>query len=253
MRATIRCPWERDIMDVQEERMAEREWPEGHAWDDTVIGYNLAAEQLAMLRQAAAAAGVQVCATESAVDLLAVPAFLAVIRPVRLGLIEKETFADWVDMTVRYVEPRRFGVLFTHPPAEELPRGFAKFVTRTPEHLDAESLKLKILHQRMAMRRHDRHLQGLERRLFRLLHILKVLRARGILYPADYHREFRASRRTLQRDMAVLNALNELVEYDKDQRGYVLLDASGLNFGDLPGAFPPPDRPRRRPDPGRGE
>jgi len=69
------------------------------------------------------------------------------------------------------------------------------------------------------------------------LRILKVLRVEGVLYPEDLVNEFGMSRKTLQRDIAILQAMFEPVEWDPVRRGYVLADPEGLQFTDLKDAF----------------
>jgi len=211
---------------------------EPYGWNDTVVAFRLSTEILEMLHQAARELKVRVFTAESLTDLIAIPAFMVVIDPGDLSLEEREEFETWIEFTIGNISPREFGVLFTRVPSVQLPKAFSKFVLRTPDNLDADFFKLKLLNKRMSSRGHQRNIAGLERRIFRLLRILKVLRVEGVLYPEDLVNEFGMSRKTLQRDIAVLRAMCELIEWDPVRRGYVLADPDGLSFTDLSGAFP---------------
>ena len=220
--------------------MKERSKPnkESYGWNDTVVAFRLTTETLEMLRHAARELKVKVFIAESLTDLIAVPAFMVVVDPGDLSIEEREEFETWIEFTIGNISPREYGVLFARIPSFQTPTAFSKFVLRTPDYLDADYFKLKLLNKRMSSRGHQRNIAGLERRIFRLLRILKVLRVEGVLYPEDLINEFQMCRKTLQRDIAILQAMYELIEWDPVRRGYVLADPDGLSFTDLSGAFP---------------
>lgn len=127
-------------------------------------------------------------------------------------------------------DPNSLCIIFTSDPPFKIPKAVEKFVIKTPETIDEGYLKLKILNKRAAATRHNKQHRDYDRKIFRLLKIMKVLKSEGVLYVEDMCNEFNVSPKTVRRDVELWNALGEIIEYDRNKKGYVLAYSDALIY-----------------------
>ncbi|MCK9364878.1 MAG: DeoR family transcriptional regulator [Syntrophales bacterium] len=182
------------------------------------------------LKAIAAELKVDILFSETTTDLIAFPAFMNIINP--LDLTENET--DEIFQLFSFLEetgdPKSLCILFTSIPPFKIPKGVEKFIIKTPGTIDEGYLKLKILNKRAAATRHNKQHRDYDRKIFRLLKIMKVLKSEGIMYVEDMCNEFNVSPKTVRRDIDLWNALGEIIEYDRNKKGYVLAYSDGLVY-----------------------
>lgn len=191
--------------------------------DSTIVAYQLETAITDMLRSIANELKVTICWADCVTDLIAVPAFMNIINP--LDMTENET--DEMFQLFTFLEeagdPKSLCILFTSDPPFKILKGVEKFIIKTPAIIDEGYLKLKILNKRAAAARHNKQNRDYDRKIFRLLKILKVLKSDGVLYIADMCNEFNVSPKTVRRDIELWNALGEIIEYDRNKKGFVLV------------------------------
>ena len=127
-------------------------------------------------------------------------------------------------------DPKSLCIIFTSEPPFKITKGVEKFIIKTPAIIDEGYLKLKILNKRAATARHNKQHRDYDRKIFRLLKMLKVLKSEGVLYIADMCNEFNVSPKTVRRDIELWNALGEIIEYDQNKKGYILAYSNTLNY-----------------------
>lgn len=204
--------------------------PVNFSSDSTIVAYRLERAITDMLRSTASKLNVTICWADCVTDLIAVPAFVNIINP--LDMTENET--DEMFQLFTFLEetgdPKSLCILFAPEPPFKIPKGVEKFVIKTPGAIDEGYLKLKILNKRAAASRHNKQHRDYDRKIFRLLKIMKVLNSERILYVEDMCNEFNVSPKTVRRDIELWNALGEIIEYDRNKKGYVLAYSDALIY-----------------------
>jgi hypothetical protein len=177
--------------------------------DNTIVAYRLETAITDMLRSMANKLKVTICWADCVSDLIAVPAFMNIVNP--LGLTEEETdeIFQWFSFLEETGDPKGLCILFTSAPPFKIPPKVVKYVLRTPEFIEDDYLKLKILNKRAAATRHNSQHQSYDRKIFRLLKITKVLKSEGIMYVEDMCNEFNITPKTVRRDIELWNALGK--------------------------------------------
>jgi hypothetical protein len=181
---------------------------------------------------------VDICVSGTVTDLVAVPAFMIIVNPQSLNDDDTKELFQLFSFLQETGDPRSFCILFTSAPPFKIPKTVRKFMISTPSTLDYEYLKLKILSKRSSSRRHEKQHRDYDRRVFRLLKMLNVLKSEGGLHVEDMCHEFGVSRKTVKRDIDLWNILGEAIEYDRNKKAYVLVCPEGL-YGTLKGLKPP--------------
>jgi len=201
--------------------------PVNFSSDNTIVAYRLETAITDMLRSTANKLKVTICWADCVSDLIAVPAFMNIINPLDLTEEETDEIFQWFSFLEEAGDQNSLCVLFTSVPPFKIPAKVEKYVLRTPEFIDDDYLKLKILNKRASATRHNGQRQSYDRKVFRLLKIVKILKSEGIMYVEDMCNEFNISPKTVRRDIEMWNALGEVIEYDRNKKGYVLAYSEG--------------------------
>ena len=207
--------------------------PVNFSSDNTIVAYQLETAITDMLRSIANKLKVTICCADCVTDLIAVPAFMNIINPQSLTEKDMDEIFQLFSFLEETGDPKSLCILFTSAPLFKIPKGVEKFVIKTPETIDEEYLKLKILNKRAAATRHNQQHRDYDRKIFRLLKIMKVLKSERVMYVEDMCNEFNVSPKTIRRDIELWSALGEIIEYDRNKRGYVLAYSDSLVY-DLP-------------------
>lgn len=70
-----------------------------------------------------------------------------------------------------------------------------------------------------------------DKRIFRILAILKHLKTKGDIDISKLAKEFDVTPRTLQRDIRILRDIGEEIKYDKQKKKYYLLHGRSILLG----------------------
>ncbi len=196
--------------------------PVNFSSDSTIVVYKLETAIIDMMRSISNKLKITICCADCVTDLIAVPAFMNIVNPLNLTESETEEIFQWFSFLEEAEDPKSLCILFTSKPSFKIPKKVEKFIIKTPEVIDEEYLKLKILNKKAAATRHNKQRRDYDRRIFRLLKITKVLNSEGILYVEDMCNEFNVSPKTVRRDIELWNALGVFIEYDRNKKGYIL-------------------------------
>jgi len=208
------------------------ETPVNFSSDDTIVAYRLETEVTNILRSTADKLKVTTCWADCVIDLIAVPAFMNIVNPLNLTESETDEIFHWFSFLEEAGDPNSLCIIFTSDPPFKIPKAVERFVIKTPGTIDEGYLKLKILNKRASATRHNNQRQGYDRKIFRLLKIMKVLKSGGIMYIEDMCNEFNVSAKTVRRDIELWNTLGEIIEYDRNKKGYVLAYPDSLVYDD---------------------
>lgn len=176
-----------------------------------------------MLQSIAAELKLEICYSKIVTDLIAFSSFMDIINPKSLTAKDMEDMQAFFSYLKEAEDSKSLCIIFTSTPAFKIPKGVEKFIIKTPAIIDEGYLKLKILNKRAAAARHNKQNRDYDRKIFRLLKILKVLKSDGVLHVADMCNEFNVSPKTVHRDIELWNALGEFIEYDRNKKGFVLV------------------------------
>jgi hypothetical protein len=152
-------------------------------------------------------------------DLIGVPYFFAIIDVANLDL---NFFIDNKDFFIPE-DLKMFGIILLNTNKSnkiKIPRGLKKIIT-TEEVLERDSLKTTILnklHSAQKNNKNNRH--DHDRKIFRLVFMLRELMNNRVLRIEKLCDEFSVSEKTIRRDFDLLNSLGENIVYDKKKRGY---------------------------------
>jgi len=204
--------------------------PVNFSSNNTIVAYRLETAITDMLHSMANKLKVTICWADCVTDLIAVPAFMNIINPLDMTEHETDEMFQLFSFLKETGDPKSLCILFTSILPFKMPKGVEKFVIKTPGTIDEGYLRLKILNKRAAATRHNKQHRDYDRKIFRLLKIMKVLKSEGILYVEDMCNEFNVSPRTVRRDIELWNALGEIIECDRNKKGYVLAYSDSLIY-----------------------
>lgn len=189
----------------------------GFSRKDTVVVFELPARTRKILEKACRGLGIQVEEARNITDIIAIPCMLIIANPGKLTDDQlKRLYECFLELGDRDSQ-----VIFTQAPRVPVPEGLIKSFPRMQAGWD-KSLKFILLKRRSAMTRREKEHRKYDRKIFRLMHIIRALRGAKTVYTRDLCSEFRTSQRTIERDMELLQALGEGVDYDERKKAYVL-------------------------------
>ncbi|MGB9904913.1 MAG: HTH domain-containing protein [Desulfotomaculales bacterium] len=194
-------------------------WNEYYSFNDTILIFGLETSLSTQIYDIAAKLNIKVYECRSIEDLLAIPAFMAVVNP------RKITRAEAVILTELWQEcdTSEFKVIFVETPYSYWPLPLPSCVKVEPElFADQQKLRLNILKQKTSANRQDRLTRQYEERISRILMILKRLQ-KGPVKTRELAEEFKVSVRTVQRDIGILERIGEPIGYDEQEKAFFLL------------------------------
>lgn len=200
--------------------------------DNQIVAYRLDKVMTDMLLSIASKLKVTVYWADCVSDLIAVQAFMNIVNPLNLREDETDEIFQWFSFLEEAGDSNALCILFTSAPAFKIPNKVKKYILKTPAVIDDDYLKLKILNKRASAVRHSSQHRSYDRKIFRILRILKVLKTQKVLHIEDMCNDFNVTSKTVKRDIELLNALGEIIEYDRSKKGYVLACPDGLVYDD---------------------
>jgi len=171
---------------------------EGFNQEDTVIIWSEDTDLLNMVFDQCRALNVKLCRAEQVEDVLAVRAFLNIIDR---GLLSDRDL-DILRSFLEDIDDASWKVLLTGASvSSELP---GKNLIRMPERLTDDFIKFLILKTRSTYKRRRAIWEKTERRIVRLVYMMRILESGRSFLLRNIAKEFDVSLRTVQRDMEVL-------------------------------------------------
>ena len=196
--------------------------------DNQIVAYRLDKVMTDMLRSIARKLKVTVYWADCVTDLIAIQAFMNIVNPLNLSESETDEIFQWFSFLEEAGDSNALCILFTSAPKFKIPNKVKKYILKTPAVIDDDYLKLKILNKRASAARHSNQQRSYDRKIFRVLRILKVLKTQKVLHIEDMCNDFNVTSKTVKRDIELLNALGEIIEYDRNKKGYVLAYSDGF-------------------------
>ncbi|MFC1526530.1 HTH domain-containing protein [Candidatus Latescibacterota bacterium] len=188
----------------------------GHTVEDTVLTYAVPPSVYRTLTKVCGDLRVKVYDAENLTDLVAVPSCLMVINLAKVDpAVVEETYSQLLE-----VAGKDIALLFTNPPPVQPPEPLRRHIVKSPEELDAQTLRFIIIRRMGVVKRHVKLARSYDRKLYRLLFILRAFQDKGFVYSRDLCMEFNVSQRTIARDIELLITMGEQIEYDPRRKGY---------------------------------
>jgi len=199
-------------------------WNEYCSFDDTILIFGLEDTSIVQIGDIAEKLDVKVYDCETIEDLLAVPAFMALVNPLRIAHAEAAILtALWQEY-----DTNEFKVIFSETPGSYWPQPLPSCVkVELDMFADQEKLRLNVLKQKTSVSRPARLAKQYEERIVRILTILKRLQ-KGPVKTRELAKEFKVSVRTVQRDIRILEWTGELISYDEREKAFFLLGNDGF-------------------------
>ena len=189
---------------------------DGYRMTDTVVAFCLDEPVRSLLLGAAARLHLQVAETGLLTDLIAIPSMLVVANADALGP-QLDTLLSWVVA----LDDDDYRLLLTTKPAR-IPSALRRNIIDPPAAWDEDYFKFLLLQRRKAVERRDKERRQYDRRVFRLMYILRDLSRKRRVRAADLAQEFNVSLRTVERDIQLLQELGAFIDYDPSARAYTV-------------------------------
>lgn len=186
---------------------------------DTVVVFGLGKRMEKTVTKACENLKVKVFYADCVPDLIAVPSFLIIADP---GGIKKSEMEDYYDF-ISQADDKDYQVLFTRQPKLNVPHKIKKCFVKTPERFDYDYFKFTILKRKAAYNRRLTNRRKYDKKIFRLMYIIRALRSQKIVFKAELCNEFSVTPRTIERDIEMLESLGDCIEYDSVNKGYRLI------------------------------
>lgn len=193
--------------------------PIKHSRGDTVILFNLDKVTRHLVSQECRKQKTTPFETSIPTDLIAVPSFLMVVDFSKIKKTVIHRVYEWMLEALCKDDC----ILFVKEPPVQPPAGLQSRIIPNPKILTGDYIKFLILKRRAAVLRKSKANRSYDKKLFRLLFIIRQLRSRKIVYTKDLREEFNVTSRTVERDIDLICELGEPIEYDASAKGYRLL------------------------------
>lgn len=187
--------------------------------DNTVIGYMISGNVRDLLRRACGELKIRLYETDCSTDLIAIPSMLSVVDP---SAMEPRALADVLDW-VTDLEDTQYRILFTEE-VPGLPQRLSRSIIATPSCWSQDHFKFLLLKLRAAVRRREHECRAYDRKLFRLIYVLREFHSKKKVNTRELANEFNVSIRTVQRDLGLLQSLGECIDYDCASSTYTVPD-----------------------------
>lgn len=197
---------------------------EYYSTNDTILIFGLETDLSAQICDVTAKLNIKIYECRFIEDLVAIPAFMAVVNPQKIQQAEAATLVElWQEC-----DSSEFKVIFVTTPCSHWPLPLPSCVKVDPGlFADSQKLRLSILRQKMSANHQERIIKQCEERISRILMILKRLQ-KGPVKTRELAREFKVSIRTVQRDIRILERIGEPIGYDEQEKAFFLLTRESL-------------------------
>ena len=170
----------------------------GFSEANTVLILDDDEERVSLVDELCRSLNSKLCWAEDSTDILATPSFLNIINPGLLSDQEKAMLKSFLDD----IQDNSWKFLLTDKSEPEFipPRNRIKH----PETITDDFLKFLILKTRSTYKRRRKIWEKTERRIVRLIYMMRILDSGNSFSTAEIAKEFSVSKRTIQRDIEVL-------------------------------------------------
>jgi len=179
---------------------------------DTILYWGLPDSFLEKLEELCSSLKVKLWIADSATDVLAVPSFLSIIDP----QVAEADDLEMLSQVISEMDDPSCKILFT---SDIDTAGFPpRNLVRRPSNLDDDFLKFLILKTRSKIRGMKARWERTEGRLVRLMHMVRLLDTGIPFSVAEISSEFLVTKRTIQRDIAVLEMAGYPIQRDDESK-----------------------------------
>lgn len=170
----------------------------GFSEANTVLILDDDEERVSLVNELCRSLNSKLCWAEDATDILATPSFLNIINPSLLSDEEKIMLKSFLDD----IQDSSWKILLTD-------KSEPKFIPlrnriKHPETITEDFIKFLILKTRSTYKRRRKIWEKTERRIVRLIFMMRILDGGNSFTTAEIAKEFSVSKRTIQRDLEVL-------------------------------------------------
>lgn len=165
---------------------------------DTVFILDNREDMLKMIAGECRKLKVKLCVAQTLTEFLAIPFFLAFINPQAPSEDGWSRLAEWMEER----DANHYKILLTEDPPGDAPR--TRSLVTTPKEITPDFIKFLILKTRASMRRTSRLWSKTERRIVRIMYMLREMDMGRTIRTAEIAREFDVTQRTIQRDIALM-------------------------------------------------
>lgn len=187
--------------------------------DNTVIGYMISGNVRDLLRWACGELKILLYETDCSTDLIAIPSMLSVLDP---SAMEPRALTEVMDWATDLEDPQ-YRILSTEA-VTGLPEGLSKNAIAAPSCWSQDYPKFLLLKLRAAVRRREHECRAYDRKLSRLVYVLREFDSKKKVNTRELANEFNVSIRTVQRDLELLQSLGECIDHDCASNTYTIPD-----------------------------
>jgi len=185
---------------------------------NTLITSGLNSQEMDILNNICKSIKARIYQAEKWQDILAIPCFAAIINPSKLTKYMIETI-----FTLCLEQDDDMIILLTEDPCIKVPpEAKNKITVDKNTFLDIQELKLKLLKHKTTVAHICNTNRLYDKKIFRILSILKKLKTEKYLLTADLASEFNVSMKTICRDIDLLRNIGEGIDYNHKKKAYYL-------------------------------
>lgn len=177
----------------------------------TVIAFGLKYKEIEIIKRFESEFDFKIHITKEITDLYAIPNFISIVNPT---LLTKEDLEGLIEDC--WSQGERV-ILTSTIEGVKIEKGItiAEDLFYNPE-----KLRLYILSAYQKGKKTEKATKPYSQKLYRLLKIIRLFEKRKYLTTEELVSEFKISRRTLLRDLDLLQAAGEIIVYDKENKAY---------------------------------
>ena len=201
--------------------------------ENTIVTYNRDRKLNNIIQTAADEIKADIFVAMSVTDLIAVPAFMVIINPESIAPKDMPEIYQFLNLLAEANDTKTTGILFLSQPFFKIAARYKKFII-TADDMDRESLRLIMLNRRSAAQRRRNATKQYDRKIFRLMKMILMLKSGDVLRVDELVREFNVVAKTIQRDFRLVETLGYYHKYDNKKKGYILVsDSSQMSAHEL--------------------
>lgn len=193
--------------------------PEGR-----IITFGLNDEQNDCVRRCLPTKNYELYVADDATDIISVPSVAQIIVASALSETEYEILSDYYTEIADYTFETVFWLGYPKPPFHVNLRMIC--------HEYFEHMESKLKYYLLQSHKKDKSTKEFSRKIADALMILSLIRSNPGIKSKDIAEKLELSIRTVERNIATLQAAGEWIEYDTSKKGWRLYEGVSIFFGD---------------------
>lgn len=196
---------------------------------ECLVAFNVNCDDMKILSSIAENIKVKICQTKNKDELVKTPSFCLIIDFTGLD-------SDTTKCIISSLASHAFveNIIIINSLPEQFQEANLPQLTLIENIRDNQkNFKLNLLNMKTSALEKENKLKDhdYDRRIYRLLTILKLLKIRGSIDLSELTFEFGVTVRTLQRDIKILRQIGERIEYDNQRKVYYLPSGKSILLG----------------------